>query len=432
MEPPHWMHTFKLRTNSSPAHLSFNRLPPELLEDVFSYLPKRDLKRFSKVSKCFRIIVFPYLFREVRLDAGSIKEFNEGGVFHEYQNSVRHITLDPLDPFEEETPLMREYFQTCTSPSTLSLFPKLNSIGICLCAHESAHPHYIFSTILTRISEHPIYSKIKSITLRDVFNAPFLLKPKTLTGANGIEFGYARTGPIPLSINVPYPPSLTSLKLLESDVFTFKQPDLGDDHAHAVSFPNLYLLDGALTTTLRRLEIDTQLLTLPTAKTDMWTEYSAVRDLKITFGCVRGKLIEGLNLRFPYVTDLQLLGNTEKPQGDEYMYMHLVCFQNLKRFKSAWPLGDITDPESMLPESVKFWVAGGCAELKTVEFMHMGPDTSLVTKPDTPKSELDTGWVMRVRDAGTEGWQLEIKEVTETGSVMKYYEEGEIYPWPPS
>ncbi|KAK6360199.1 hypothetical protein TWF730_006350 [Orbilia blumenaviensis] len=468
-----WMDTFTLAEGSKGtdlndvpiAHTYFNSLPAELLAEIFQYLSLPSIQAFSSATKCFRVVAFPYLFKSVWLSASNTKEFMPGGSLHCIQDTVRHITLASVVRQSISIPHHREltaaYFETCTSQSTLSLFPNLSSISIMASNpfdedYNTGKEEVFFRRPLSNIVSHPIGARIKSVTLSDPFDTAS--SRISLPTEDVEEWKQANPGKI-FKISQPqvielYPLALENLKI-NSHSMSFRRPDLAVPFARPMSFPNLYLLSPVISQSLKRVEIETGCLRFVTHKSSRRNAgnlivvhtttrkndepeiiFPSVTELSVKFDIVRGDLIRGLSTCFPNVTKLSLLGlsEIEVPQVGimPIIYPGMATFKKLKAFKSAWPL--IPDNEwRILAEAIIGWVMSGLETLETAEFIH----TSRFTRNMPGKA--GTGIFFTIQDTGLGGWQL-LMDVKYLGSERvngtfpvirekELYNGGEVYLW---
>ncbi|KAK6505506.1 hypothetical protein TWF481_007403 [Arthrobotrys musiformis] len=366
-------------------------LPPELVDEILSYVSKRDFRRFSRCSHACRDFIVPRVFNRIEWRTPTkAAAFRDGGTVGHLRPLVYHISMhSPGRPNE----LFRAIDAFQVYMDVLTLFPNIKSLWFNLTTIVELEANLIH-TIFTKLSTCPAFHTLKSINFTCKRFSSFSLHD--LSGAKGQDYFAALPekyheyfGPrIRKEDNVdspPGPPGLTELVVV-TDRFSLTPTRRAE--------PNLSFLHQSSANTLTRLRIRCNVVLLAAnpgdgsePKTFNW---SGLKQVQLEVGDIDLHSLPGIANSFPDLENLVIVkagpwygvNRSETETGGGMSRVDMLCnafrgVGKLKRLRLPWPTGDFGGgfihnksqiPAVDLEEAVNAWVRGGADMLEKVVF----------------------------------------------------------------
>ncbi|KAF3158576.1 hypothetical protein EYR41_008438 [Orbilia oligospora] len=366
-------------------------LPRELVDEILSYVSKRDFRRFSRCSRACRDFIIPLVFNRIEWRTPSrATAFRDGGIVGHLRPVVHHISMHIPGRSNE---LLRNIDAFMVYMDVLALFPNITSLWMNLSTIAELEPNLI-QVIFTKLSTSPAFHTLKSLNFTCKRFASFSLHD--LAGARNQDYYaalpekyYEYLGPqIRSGHNVdppPGPPGLTEL-IVVTNQFLLTPTRRAE--------PHMSFLHQSCAKTLTRLRIRSDaMFVAPDPKFDVSEhnfDWQGLKQLQLELGHTDLLILPEIRDRFRNIEDLVILkhgawygANQWLPDGEVTVPREtMLCnafqgMKNLKRLRLPWPTnnsgGDLFHNESHispegLEKAINCWIRGGAEKLEKVVF----------------------------------------------------------------
>ncbi|KAK6529843.1 hypothetical protein TWF281_009001 [Arthrobotrys megalospora] len=395
---------------------SINSIPPELFLSINSYLPLEDIGNLSLVSKFFRLITLPYLFRRTRLCPESIVAFRGGGRLSEVAGRVQQLTLDTANSGVRGPNDICTFTRACISVFDLdTVFPNVTRFKIVF-APEMSTPsgtfhmdQRILRSTLMGLSKFSFYKKLKALSFMVDMPGEGGINPTIpfddevyyqLSNENwefiglAVEYdGYSDEAPDPWADSEGvFPTSLKELSLVTPPGVRY------NIHIDDSIGPGLFSAAKSVAASLDKVEI---LAVPPIFRSDSLLPlfpdivYSRVKEFSLGLDTERYFIhLQEAVRKFPNVERLELTFPTSvgfhisvRRQRLSRIFPELAKLKELRKVVIEAPMKDETNnpnaprrgPRNVsrpanhmsiaaMIEAVSFWLAAGLDKLESVEF----------------------------------------------------------------
>ncbi|KAK6504132.1 hypothetical protein TWF506_002342 [Arthrobotrys conoides] len=371
--------------------VSLFSLPLELVDEILSYVSKRDFRRFSRCSRACRNFIIPLVFNRIEWRTPSkAAAFRDGGIVGHLRPAVHHISMhSPGRPNE----LLRAIDAFQVYMDVLRLFPNITSLWINFSMIAEIEPNMI-QVIFTKLSRCPAFHTLKSLNFTCKRFASFSLHD--LSGARNQDYFAALPEKyhrylgrqIKSEHNVappPGPPGLTEL-IVVTNQFSLTPSRRAE--------PHMSFLHQSCAKTLTRLRIRSDaVLVAADPKADVSEhnfDWQGLKQLQLEFGHTDPIVLPEIRDRFPGIEDLVIMKlgawygvNQLQPDGEATVALEMMLcdafkgMKNLRRVRLPWPTdnsgGDMFHSRHHvqcegLEKAVISWITGGAEKLEKVVF----------------------------------------------------------------
>ncbi|KAK6338187.1 hypothetical protein TWF730_002262 [Orbilia blumenaviensis] len=416
--------------------LSLLSLPRELVDEILSYVSKRDFKRFSRCSRVCRGFIIPLVFSRIDWRTPYRAEaFRDGGTVGHLRPVVYHISMYmPGRPNE----LLRNIAAFEIYMDVLTLFPNVKSLWINLTTISDLETNLIHA-IFNKLSAAPAFHTLKSLNLTCKRYPQLSLHD--LSGARKQDFYAALPekyqeylGPkIGMDDDVDPPPGPPGLREL---VVVTNQFSLTPSRR---AEPNVSFLHSSCMKTLTKLRIRSDILGAPMAHKDWeqkhWFSWDGLKQVHLELNQADFSVLSEISGKFPDVEDLVITKNGAwfglggaSGSNENILYNALQGMKKLKRVRVPQP-NDLFPNQigenhgfgytEYLKDVVNQWIQRGADMLEKVIFAKDGRSTVMQGKSWDKMVQFD---ILRDKRAlqGEPKWKLNVQ----TWDMIGFYVQG--------